>query len=189
MAHPEAIDVLLQEHERTKAVLEEARERLAELRASGAETLDEEEAREFFADLDAYLAVELEAHIEKEERALFPPLKERGTELLQLCEDMVVQHDEIKVRRARFLSVLEALNERHDDVRGAARAAREAIREAGATLGELWDALFRLDAMLQGHFDDEEGELFPLAEEALTAEEFERIAEEMRAIEARVYER
>ena len=191
MAHPEAIEVLLQEHERTKALLEDARLRVSELLESGAGAIEDGDARGFFADLDAYLAIELEAHIEKEERALFPPLRGRSTELLHLCDDMVVQHDEIKVRRARFLSVLEQLADGHEDVRGAAQVVREAIRENGengVTLRELWDALFRLDAMLQGHFDDEEGELFPLAEEELTAAEFERIAEEMRAIEARAYE-
>lgn len=188
--HPLPIQELLDEHDRVRGLLEEARRLLSGLLARNAASLDAE-AREFFADLDAFLAVDLEAHIAKEEEVLFPPLERGGEELLRMCEDMVVQHDEIKARRAIVQGMLAHLCEGHDDVHAAVEATRTSIARADEGdpngLRELWNAVFRLDAMLQGHFDDEEGDLFPAAEALLSAEEFEAMVPAMAAIEARAY--
>jgi len=188
MSHPEAIQQLLDEHDRLRELLAEARQRLSRLIEAGASSLDGG-TESFFADLDAFLAVDLEAHIAKEEEELFPPLERRSEDLRRVCEDMVVQHDEIKARRSGLQRVLEHLASGHDDVRAAVHAARAVFNGEGrGPLRTLFEAVFRLDAMLQGHFDDEEGELSPAAEEVLTPNEFAAMIPMMAAIEARTFE-
>lgn len=122
---------------------------------------------------------------------LFPPLERASEALLRLCEDMVVQHDEIKVRRDIFLSVLAHLHQDHTDIRDAAAAARASLAAGpggdGSGLRGLWESVFRLGAILEGHFDDEEGELFPAAVETLSAEEFAGMLLAMRAIDEAAY--
>ncbi len=186
MEYPAAIRQLLEEHDRLRSLLDEARGRISRALSAGADDLAPED-QDFLADLDAFLAVDLEAHIAKEERVLFPPLERASEALLRLCEDMVVQHDEIKVRRDVFLSILAHLHHDHTDVRDAAAAARASLAASpaadGSGLRSLWESLFTLGAILEGHFDDEEGELFPAAAEALSPDAFEAMLPAMRAID------
>lgn len=128
---PEAIQLLLREHEMIKDILSETRTSLFAAVQNHQDSALVEGVLEQVRDLVAFLSFDLEAHIAKEEDVLFPPLRELHNELELVVEDMVVQHDAVKDRRDTLERVLDALDHDHDDV----RAARQAVADCANATG------------------------------------------------------
>ncbi len=141
-------------------------------------------------DLDAFMAENLVIHIAKEEDVLFPALRGFAADMDQVVEEMVEQHDEVRNRQAILARALSTMAEGHDDVHSARSQITSTVNRATADgitsekLDEFVDALKRLDWILQGHFGDEEDDLFVPALELLSAEAFEEMARQAARIEA-----
>ena len=152
---------------------------------------DEELGRrslKLFRELDAYMAESLVLHIAKEEDVLFPALRGFGAELDQVIDEMVEQHDEVRLRQSIIEKVLAALNHTHDDVDAERAALAANLKDAGdqptpELLETLWDGVKRLDWILQGHFGDEEDDLFVPALELLDEATWARLDAASRAID------
>ena len=147
-------------------------------------------AVERLRDLAAYLAEDLVIHIAKEEDVLFPALRGFATDFDQVVDEMVEQHDEVRLRKANIERALAAMDHGHAEVEAeiAGISALAAGADAGTaspeTLALLLDGVKRLDWILQGHFGDEEDDLFPPALELLSAETFAELARQAKALEA-----
>ncbi len=141
-------------------------------------------------DLDAYMAENLVIHIAKEEDVLFPALRGFAAAIDQVVDEMVEQHDEVRNRQAILARALTAMSQTHDEVDAARSQITSAVNRATAAgtsnekLEEFLDGLKRLDWILQGHFGDEEDDLFVPALELLSAEAFEELAKQAARIEA-----
>jgi iron-sulfur cluster repair protein YtfE (RIC family) len=141
-------------------------------------------ATELMRDLAAFVAEDLVVHIAKEEDVLFPALRGFAGDLDKVVDEMVEQHDEIRFRKELVQQAVAHMDDAHDEVREAAAEVSEA---AGAgTLAAMHDAVKRLDWILQGHFGDEEDDLFPPALQLLSPETFVRLAREAAALDRRL---
>lgn len=187
----EPIAGLLREHLLVFELVTDAREALERAMAAAAETETPaqptaaelaEQALELSKDVAAFLAEDLVVHIAKEEDVLFPPLRGLVASLDKVVDEMVEQHDEIRLRKDMVERAVAHLSETHDEVEGAATHFAGQVA-AGAPLADLHDAVKRLDWIFQGHFGDEEDDLFPLALELLSAEQFAELAEKAAALE------
>lgn len=189
---PEPMAGLVREHRLIEEVVSDAREALGKATAPSADAATLEAAVERVLDLDAFLAVDLARHIEKEEEVLFPAVRDFNAEMELAVEDMLAQHDEVRQRRAMLVQTLDRLDEEHDRV----EAGKAQLREAAGELGDgaqvthellvaLRERVRQLDAILQGHFGDEEDGVFGPAAELLGAETLTRLAAEMTVIDAR----
>ena len=130
-----------------------------------------ETTREVAAKIHRYFTVALPLHEEDEEGSLFPRLLERMPQLRQ--------------RLAAFRRDHEALN---DGVAGIVAASLEVKSGPGdaAAVGRLASAARALEDVWQSHLSAEEGELFPAARQALSAEDRAAIRQEMDARRARL---
>lgn len=141
-------------------------------------------------DLDAYMAENLVIHITKEEDVLFPAMRGLAAALDQVVDEMVEQHDEVRNRQAILARALSTMAEGHGEVDAARSQMTSAVNRAAdggttsETLEEFLDALKRLDWILQGHFGDEEDDLFVPALELLSSETFAEMARQAARIEA-----
>ncbi len=139
-------------------------------------------ALESVRDLAAYLAEDLVVHIAKEEDVLFPALRGLATEIDKVVYEMVEQHDEVRLRKANIERTLAALDHSHEEVEGAAEALAGSLARAGsgaptaAVLAEFLDGAKRQAWILEGHFGDEEEDLFVPALELLSPETFGQLA-------------
>lgn len=185
----EPLATLIREHTETHELVTETREALE----AALEEPDGDApagAIERLRDLDAYLAEDLVLHIAKEEEVLFPALRGFAADIDQVVDEMVEQHDEIRHRHELLERALAAMDDTHEEVHREREAIAAGLREAeqeGVTPGrleELLDAVKRLDWILQGHFGDEEDDLFVPALELLSEETFAELAEGAKAIEA-----
>jgi hypothetical protein len=173
---------LMREHLEAHAIVTETREAIESALEAGAEPALAATALERLRDLDAYLAEDLVIHIAKEEDVLFPALRGFAAETDKVVDEMVEQHDEVRLRKDILARVMAALDHTHDEVQSeqaALSAAIATVTESGPTaaaLAELLDAVKRLDWILQGHFGDEEDDLFVPALELLSADEFAELA-------------
>src|SRR5690606_5475164 len=109
-------------------------------------------------------------------------------EVDSLIDDMVAQHDEVRDRNAEVRRVLEAIDDHHDEVRAERTNLADGLRSAengpdAATLSGLHDTVKKLDWILQGHFLDEEDNLFEPAIEWFNPERLAALATRMAAIE------
>ncbi|HEY7294219.1 MAG TPA: hemerythrin domain-containing protein, partial [Dehalococcoidia bacterium] len=130
----------------------------------------------------AYLENELELHIAKEEGPLFPVLKAALPAGDRLIDEMVAEHDLIRMKgddvRAAILDVLDG----HDELRADAAALRTLAEQAATgaphpvRLAELKQAAAALLEKLSVHFENEEELVFPLAPQLLDATTLDRIA-------------
>ena len=149
-----------------------------------------ERAVEKVRDLDAYMAENLVIHIAKEEDVLFPALRGFAADVDQVVDEMVEQHDEVRHRQAIIARALGAMDHDHEEVNAGRAALSAEVRRARATgdatesLPDLLDGLKRLDWILQGHFGDEEDDLFVPALELLTTEKFAEMARQAAKIES-----
>ena len=180
---------LMRDHAEILELVEAARERTAAALAAEGDSALAATALEQIRDLAAYLAEDLAVHIAKEEDVLFPALRGFAVDIDQVVGEMVEQHDEVRFRKANIERSLAALDQAHDEVEAAsaglaatlARAEPDALTPAG--LAELLDGVKRLEWILQGHFGDEEDDLFVPALQLLTPETFAQLAESARALD------
>ncbi|MEX0782486.1 MAG: hemerythrin domain-containing protein [Dehalococcoidia bacterium] len=177
----EPLASLMREHIEAHAIVTETREAIEAAFESAGDPGLVTEALERLRDLDAYLAEDLVIHIAKEEDVLFPALRGFAADTDKVVDEMVEQHDEVRNRKAILARVIVALDHTHDEVKSEhaaisnALAATTALPTADALAG-LLDAVKRLDWILQGHFGDEEDDLFAPALDLLTPETFAELA-------------
>ena len=93
-----------------------------------------------------------------------------------------------ELRKAIIERALAHVDGTHDEVQVEAAGISAALARAGhapsvEALIELLDGVKRLDWILQGHFGDEEDDLFPPALELLTPEVFAELARQAKALE------
>lgn len=186
----EPLATLMREHTEIHGLVTGAQEAVeAALNAPG-DTEMAREALRIMRDLDAYMAENLVIHIAKEEDVLFPALRGFAATIDQVVDEMVEQHDEVRNRQAILARVLTAMGQTHEEVDAARSHIASTVNRAtagGVTTGKLeefLDGLKRLDWILQGHFGDEEDDLFVPALELLSAEAFEEMARQAARIEA-----
>lgn len=133
----------------------------------------------------AYLENELELHIAKEEGPLFPRLKAALPAGDRLIDEMVAEHDLIRMKGDDVRTAILAVLDGHDDLRADAAALRTVAERAAsgaphpARLAELKRAAAALVEKLSVHFENEEELVFPLAPQLLDAAILDRIAAEM----------
>jgi CBS domain-containing protein/hemerythrin-like domain-containing protein len=133
---------------------------LAERRRHGSEvpTLPATGAIDFFADFVA------RCHEAKEEQALYPALEAHGISDGDAMQALRADHEE----GARLLGALRPLFSRHQVVDG-----------------EAWSLLDAYVGLLRRHISREDGELLPLAERVLSADDDVRLEQAFREIEER----
>jgi hemerythrin-like domain-containing protein len=185
---PAAIEHLLAEHDG-------GRRQFSTLRAAVAagqtgRIAPAEAVAQAHAALD-YLNVALELHISKEEGPLFPRLKAVLPDDDRLVDEMIAEHDLIRIKRDALRDVvLRVLNDDHDGVRAGLHALRDAV--AGAALhdgpAKPWFAEFA--GAVQGvvtkaevHFQNEEELVFPLASQLLSSAALELIEAEIAVLD------
>ena len=180
---------LMRDHAEILELVEAARERTAAALAAEGDSALAATALEQIRDLAAYLAEDLAVHIAKEEEVLFPALRGLAVEIDQVVGEMVEQHDEVRLRRANIERSLAALDQAHDEVEAASAGLAATLARAEpdaltlADLAELLDGVKRLEWILQGHFGDEEDDLFVPALQLLTPETFAQLAESASALD------
>lgn len=174
---------LVRDHERIAAAVEAARG------ATEAAALYREDGRliptmlgELRA-LQRFMASELALHIEREERVVFPAFGALSGDA-RLIDELTVQHDRVRERRALLERALAALDDHHDEVEREHQRLTARLETVGATvspeaLQELLEGVRQLDWILQGHFTDEEDDLFAPGADLFTPADLERLATAM----------
>jgi hypothetical protein len=186
----EPIAGLIRDHILVHELVTDAREALERALGAPGEGLAAEpgaddlaaQARELVRDLAAFLAEDLIIHIAKEEEVLFPALRGFAADLDKVVDEMVEQHDEIRFRKEMIERAVAHMDDGHDEVREASASLAGAV-DGGGSLAELHDAVKRLDWIFQGHFGDEEDDLFPPALELLSPETFAELATQASALD------
>jgi iron-sulfur cluster repair protein YtfE (RIC family) len=180
---PRAIDILICEHNACREQVELAVTSFA--RVASTEGSSALQALQVAEDLLHYLETQLETHIAKEEGPLFPRLKAALPADDRLVDEMVAEHDLIRMKRQDVHDVLRAILAGHEEVRAVQDTLRQALAnstEAGRRLTRLRSAIETVADKLRVHFDNEEELVFPLASELLGGELLATIAEEMDAL-------
>jgi quercetin dioxygenase-like cupin family protein/hemerythrin-like domain-containing protein len=183
-----AIEVLLGEHVQAMALFEGLNEAL-ERATSGGGRGAQEDALDRGREVLAFLDGGLEVHIRKEEEPLFPRLAAVLPADDRLVEEMIAEHDQIRIRREQVRAVLDEMlmGADHHELRerraafAAALAAGAATEQQLTTLRRTWRAAYDT---LRIHFENEEDLAFPLAGELISAAELEAAAREMELIES-----
>lgn len=187
-APPEPLAGLVRDHRRYESAVTDTHACLA---AAIAGPPSGEQAAAAFAQLEALLSLldhDIERHIAKEERLLFPLLRDGFAQLTPTVDDMVAEHDLIKTQRARLRHALAELDDDHAGVREAASALRQGLQRAGmdgsgAALSSLRPVVEQLSWTLQGHFTGEEDGVFLPAEDLLSAAALADLARAMAAFD------
>ena len=162
----EPLATLMREHAEIHALVTEARELAEEALAAPGDPRLAAQALATMRRLDLFMAESLVIHIAKEEDVLFPALRGLASEIDQVVDEMVEQHDEVRLRQAVIEKTIAALDHTHDEVDAERAALSSSLRRADAepaspeVLANLLDGVKRLDWILQGHFGDEEDDLF-----------------------------
>jgi len=173
---PAAIALLLREHE-------DGRARLEALLAAVDAHNDLAVAAPIVLNAIEYLQSSLELHIAREEGLLFPLLKAAMPPGDRLIDEMIAEHDLIRVKREELREIIDDLLSGHDDVRADLEALRDLARAASDGVpSDLQHAAHDLAQKMRVHFENEEELVFPLAPRLLAAETLARIYEEMRAL-------
>lgn len=178
---------LMDEHEVVHGLAERAIEAIGE--ATGAGPEERTAALEILRDLDAYLAEDMVIHIAKEEDILFPALRGFTAELDKVVVEMVEQHDEVRAKCAAIEAAMAALDAEHERVEAAKSDFSDTFKHAADgelsddDLATLLDAVKRLDWILQGHFGDEEDDLFVPAIDLLSPETWTDLHERAKSLE------
>jgi iron-sulfur cluster repair protein YtfE (RIC family) len=180
---------LMRDHVETHALVERAEEAAGEAIESPSDSAAGQRAMEALTELEAHLAHDLVVHIRKEEEILFPALMGFAADLDQVIDEMVEQHDEVRFRKANIERALRVINDSHDEVDKAHSTLLAALATARATavtppmLEELLDAVKRLRWILEGHFGDEEDDLFPPAVQILSTDTWAELAAKADALD------
>lgn len=164
MTRPEPFAGLVRDHERIAEVVASARaatEVALQYEDDGslvAPMVDELRALQHFMETD------LTVHITREEQVLFPAFRALTAEAA-LIDGMLVQHDRVRTRHALLTRILGAIDGHHHEVHEEHARLRVGLAQisGGVSRGvvtELADAVRQLDWILQGHFSDEEDDLF-----------------------------
>lgn len=187
---PEPLAGLIRDHRTIEDVVATAHKAISTAAGRPTETAIVVAAVEQLRDLEAFAAVDLTIHIAKEEEILFPALRAAAeAETAHIIEDMLAQHDEVRDRNAEVQRVLDAIDGHHDEVTGETASLSEQLRQAESklspeTLSKLYDTVKKLDWILQGHFLDEEDNLFEPAIGWFSEETFAGLAGQMEELEA-----
>ena len=177
----EPIAGLMREHVLTHELVTDTREAIEAALAAPEQAELAGRAEELMRDLAAFVAEDLVLHIAKEEEVLFPALRGFAADIDKVVDEMVEQHDEIRFRKTLVERAVAHMDESHEEVRDA--ASHVAGAAVTGSLADMHDAVKRLDWILQGHFGDEEDDLFPPALELLPAETFAELARQAAALE------
>ena len=191
MKTPEPLAGLIRDHRMIEEVVADARKAISAAAGRPEDRTLVAAGIEALRDLEAFAAVDLTLHIAKEEEVLFPAIRtaaEAETELI--IGDMLAQHDEVRDRNAEVGRVLAAIDSHHDEVGREVARISEGLPSSGVEaspgqLSTLYDTVKKLDWILQGHFLDEEDNLFEPATGWFSAERLSELAAEMARIEAR----
>jgi quercetin dioxygenase-like cupin family protein/hemerythrin-like domain-containing protein len=175
---PTAISVLIDEHDECRRRLESAQSSLV-VPVSAANALLEE-----IRELLNYLETELETHITKEEVCLFPRLKSALPPDDRLIDEMIAEHDLVRIKRGDIQAVLAGLMASHDDLRLNRARFRSALTKGRQSQAGLQQAVAIVAEKLRVHFQNEEELVFPLATRHLSVEELNAITIEMQEIDA-----
>lgn len=178
---PSVVRVLLDEHDACRHHLRMTASALA--RSGTGDRTAEQTALAQTWMLLAYLEGGLEAHIAKEEGPLFPRLKAALPADDRLIDEMVAEHDLIRMKRDDVRAVLDELTDAHKDVRQSRSVLRSSLG-GQPSISDLKRVTTTIADKLDVHFQNEEDLVFPLVPELLTAEELSRIEHEMRAVES-----
>lgn len=182
MNHP--IDHLLAEHRAIMAEIARLRDAVANLGRGGESALPA--ALPALRSVSRMMATQLLRHSRKEDEALFPAIDAiLGTSGAPTAV-MREEHREIHERADRLRETLRELNEvEHPAIVAGVETLNTLARQGGsaAALRETGeDIVQRLDL----HFGKEEGILFPMAREILSAEAMDEVGRRMAAIDATV---
>jgi len=176
---PAAVRVLLAEHETGRHHLRATAAALA--RAGLGDRTAEQTAIAQTWMLMAYLDGSLEKHIAKEENCLFGRLKAALPANDRLIDEMVAEHDLVRMKRDDVRAVLDELTAAHDDVLQARGQLRGALGRASSTA--LKEAFGAVAGKLGVHFENEEELVFPLVADLLTSDDQAQVVREMAAID------
>ncbi|MCC6382689.1 MAG: hemerythrin domain-containing protein [Dehalococcoidia bacterium] len=186
----EPLASLVREHELIQDAVSRAREAVEEAVHTPADAALKEAGLAQLRALLQFMEVDLAAHIAKEEESLFPALRGFDAATDTVVDELLEQHDRVRERRALLQRALDHIDAGHDEVRDeqeqlAAALAAATESDPGDLMTGLWELVRRLDWILQGHFGDEEDDLFLPAQTLLGASVFARLTAEMAAIDAR----
>jgi iron-sulfur cluster repair protein YtfE (RIC family) len=171
-------------------VVSGARRSIAAATAAGANDQVVTAAIEQIRDLDAFTAVDLALHIAKEEQVLFPAVRARAEgEMVTILTDMIAQHDAIRDSNAELRFMLKTLDAGHDALRAELTTLASGIEAAAsapspAQLASLSTTVRTLDAILQGHFVDEEVNVFEMVAGWFSLESLAEFSARMSALAA-----
>jgi quercetin dioxygenase-like cupin family protein/hemerythrin-like domain-containing protein len=187
---PDPIAILLDEHEVAMALFGDLDRALAA--AGEAAPAEREQTLTLARRTLDFLNAELEVHIRKEEEPLFPRLKAVLPADDRLVDEMIAEHDHIRMKREQVRAVLDEMLSGGDHAEFRARRSAfdaavssaedgpEVSAEALRSLRRSWRAAFET---LRVHFQNEEEIAFPLARDLIAAEELAAAGREMVAIE------
>jgi iron-sulfur cluster repair protein YtfE (RIC family) len=138
-----------------------------------------------------YLTGALELHIAKEEGPLFPRLKAALPDADRLIDEMVAEHDLIRIKRDLLRTVVaEVLDGGHEELRAAFQTLRASVASVAVQAGGHSTRLAELAAAArvvvekaEVHFENEEELVFPLAAQLLDAATLDRIEAEITALD------
>lgn len=183
------ITLLMAEHEAALALFDELDQALAGAEPSNAERGGP--ALRLSRAMLSFLNQELEAHIRKEEGPLFPRLKAALPADDRLVEELIAEHDQIRLKRDGLRAVLDELLSGEDHgvfrqqraVFGEAISASEAQGRTPAALHSLRRAWRATAQTLRVHFQNEDEIAFPLARTLLSDAALDAVGREMLIIE------
>lgn len=186
---PDPIAVLIEEHEQAMALFADFDRALAAVEEAGTET--RERTLGLARRTIDFLNAELEVHIRKEEEPLFPRLKAVLPADDRLVDEMIAEHDHIRMKREQVREILDEMlsGDDHAHFRAQRAAFDDAVTAAERTtpdtdafraLRRSWRAAYET---LRVHFQNEEEIAFPLAQDLIAAEELAAAGREMVAIE------
>lgn len=184
----EPFDTLIEEHEQIAAAVASARAALEAAVQYPDDAALGPAAVEELHGLGAFMAQELALHIAKEEQVLFPAYRELAGDH-RLIDELVVQHDRVRERDAMLRRALAQLDHTHEEVEAeqvtlAAQTQRAQAAISHEILAETLETVRRLDWILQGHFGDEEDDLFTPGEALFAPEALEAMHRAMSALGA-----
>lgn len=178
---PPAIRILVAEHDLCRHFLQATASALAQTTSNQMRAT--ETALGQVWSLLEFLEGGLEVHIAKEEGPLFPRLKAALPADDRLVDEMVAEHDLVRIKRGDLRGVLDGLSSDHGHVRGSRNSLRSVLA-GDASVSALKEATMTVAAKLGVHFDNEEDLVFPLVADLLTADEQAQVLLEMAAIES-----
>lgn len=188
MALPEPFAHLLREHESIADAVARARGVTEAAAQYGDAQLVQSMVGEL-RELRDFMARDLASHIAQEEEALFPAFLALTRER-RLVDDLTVQHERVREQRELITTIVHALDHHHDEVEAVRLdLAGELERAARGVTPEVQQSLLagvrQLDWLLQGHFGDEEDDMFDPGAEVFSPQQLDALAARLEGIRAR----